>query len=475
MYLALESPVTPMHFGALVVLDGAPLCDGDERLRSVAIRRQLEARSASLPELRRVIHRPGPMAGPPLWVEDADFAIDRHVREVASPPSPGATDDDTLLRFAEALMAPPLDRSRPLWRMWFITGLPERRVAVLIAVHHALADGLGAMRLGLSLLEAPLSSAGGDRDAHAAPVTPPSPPRWRDLVRDNVRIHLASAGGLARPATWRAIGSTLGSFRAGWAATRAEPRCSLNAKVGPRRRMAVLRLDAAAAKRIARAHGVGVNDVVLDLAAGGVRALLASRGEQVERLAPRAGIAVTLPPSRRGDAGNHFGSYAVALPLRHADPVARLLRIRSGWERATRTQSVSGVTGIREWTARFGPTRYLMGRQRYINLMETYLPGPPRPISLLGAPVVDLIPIQPLGRNVGLTFLASSYAGRLTVTVRTDPDAFPDVAVVMAAMESDWRALLRSVTDVGPGQRASVERSRNARAAAVSTGDRNTS
>jgi WS/DGAT/MGAT family acyltransferase len=330
MYLALESPVTPMHVGALVVLDGAPLCDGDGRLRSVDIRRQLDARSASLSELRRVIHRPGPLAGPPLWVEDADFRIERHVGEVALPPSPGLTDDDTLLRFVEGLMAPPLDRGRPLWRMWFITGLPERRVAVLIAVHHALADGLAAMRLGLSLLEAPLSGAGSDGDTRAAPPAAPSPPRGRDLVRDNARLLLDSASGLVRPETWRAIGSTLRSFRAGWTVTRHEPRTSLNARVGPRRRTVALRLDAAAAKRVARAHGVGVNEVVLDLVAGGVRALLASRGEPVERLAPRAGIAVTLPPSRRGDAGNHFGSYTVALPLRHADPVARLPRIRSG-------------------------------------------------------------------------------------------------------------------------------------------------
>jgi WS/DGAT/MGAT family acyltransferase len=331
--------------------------------------------------------------------------------------------------------------------MWFITGLPERRVAVLIVVHHALADGLAAMRLGLSLLEAPLSGAGNDGDTRAAPPAAPSPPRGRDLVRDNARLLLDSASGLVRPETWRAIGSTLRSFRAGWTVTRHEPRTSLNAQVGPRRRTTALRLDAAAAKRVARAHGVGVNEVVLDLVAGGVRALLASRGEPVERLAPRAGIAVTLAPSRRGDAGNHFGSYTVALPLRHADPVARLPRIRSGWERAKRTQSVTGVTGIRVWTARFGPTRYVMGRQRFINLMETYLPGPPRPISLLGARVLDLIPIQPLGRNVGLTFLASSYAGRLTVTVRSDPERFPDLDVLMRAMERDWDAL--SGPDVG--------------------------
>jgi diacylglycerol O-acyltransferase len=78
--------------------------------------------------------------------------------------------------------------------------------------------------------------------------------------------------------------------------------------------------------------------------------------------------------------------------------------------------------------------------------METFLPGPPAPIELLGAPVLDLIPIQPLGRNVGLTFLASTYAGCLSLTVRVDADGFPDLDVLMTAMERDWRTLAATVT-----------------------------
>jgi hypothetical protein len=77
--------------------------------------------------------------------------------------------------------------------------------------------------------------------------------------------------------------------------------------------------------------------------------------------------------------------------------------------------------------------------------METYLPGPPAPIELLGARVLDLVPIQPLGRNVGLTFLASSYAGRLNLTVRVDADGFPDLDVLMTAMERDMATLTAAI------------------------------
>jgi len=163
----------------------------------------------------------------------------------------------------------------------------------------------------------------------------------------------------------------------------------------------------------------------------------------VSRMAPRVGVAVALPPAARtDDSGNHFGSQVVALALREPDPCRRLREVAAARDRAKQTQAVTGVTAVRVWTARFPPTRAMMRRQRFINAIETYLPGPPSQMEILGAPVRDLSLIQPLGADVGLTFLASSYAGRLTVTVRTDPDLFPDLDVLIEAMERDWRQLV---------------------------------
>lgn len=441
MYLALESPATPMHFGALVVLDGEALCAPDGGLRLALIRRHIDARTRAVPELRRIIHRPGPLAGAPLWIEDPGFRIERHVSEVPMPGPTNLADDEALLRFVEPLMAPLLDRARPLWRLSFVTGLPDGRIAALFVVHHALADGLTAMRLARSLLEAPLRDAGDRTPPVQTASTATSPPPWRTLVRDNLNRTLAAMRRLARPTTRRTARRLMRSFLTGWSATRHEPRTSLNAQVGPRRRSAVIRLEQRTARRVARAHGAGVNDLVLDLVAGGSRALLASRGEPVDRLAPRVGIAVALPPGERREAGNHFGSYVIPMPLFEGDPSARLRRIADAWIRAKQTQVVTSTTGVRAWTARFAPTRHLIGRQRVIQVMETYLPGPPHQMQVLGAPVLDLVPIPPLGRNVGLTFVGSSYAGCITLTVRADADGFPDLDVLLAGMERDWRTL----------------------------------
>jgi hypothetical protein len=112
---------------------------------------------------------------------------------------------------------------------------------------------------------------------------------------------------------------------------------------------------------------------------------------------------------------------------------------------AKRTQVASAEPVLRAWVGRFDVVRRAMERQRLVNLAETYLPGPTARIEVLGAPVLDLLPIAPLAGNLGLSFVALSYAGCLAVTVRADADRFPDLDVLVAAMERDWQMLAGSV------------------------------
>lgn len=416
--------------------DEPSLTDEAGHLRLAEIRRELDGRLAGVPELRRVVIRPGPLAGRALWVDDPVFRIEHHVGEAeVSPPG----DTSALLALAERLMARPLDRSRPLWRMWLVTGLADGRVGVLILLHHALADGQAAMRMVRTLLEAPLPPGA---PPPAKTSTPEPPPPWGVLVRDNVRTTLASARHLVRPATWRLAADVIRAAREVRRLSRHSPATSLNAPVGPGRRLAAVRLDLAAAKRVARAHGCGVNDVVLGLVAGGVRDLLERRGEPIEQLRPRAGIAVALfSAGHAREAGNDVGSLYVPLPLARRDPGARLPLIAAERTLAKANPMMAVEPVLRAWLGRVGAFRRSLDHQRLVNLAETYLPGPPVPIEILGAPVVDLLPIAPLTGNLALSFVALSYAGRLTVAVRADADRFPDLDVLVAAMERDWLAL----------------------------------
>ncbi len=442
--LAVETPARPIHVGILAVLDGGALLDPAGRLRLADLRREIDSRVAGVPELRRVVFRPGPLAGRPLWVEDPAFRVDRHVGAAEVPP-PG--DEPALLALADELLAGLLDRSRPLWRMWFLTGLAGGRVGVLVVLHHALADGQAAMRMVRALLEPPMSPGGpGPRGAPA----PAPPPLFGELVVDNLRSTVASALRLLRPATWRLVAEIARSMRQVSALSRNAPPTSLNAPVGPRRRMAIVRLDQATARRVARAHGCGVNDLVLGLIAGGVRALLAERGEPVQRLRPRAGVAVALfSPGRGREAGNDIGTLHVPLPLAGSDPGARLPRIAAARARAAQSRMVALEPILRAWLGRVGPVRRSMEHQRLVNLAETYLPGPPVPVDILGGQVLDLLPIAPLTGNLGLSFVAISYARRLTIAVRADADQFPDLDVLAAAMARDWQALAGSSAPTG--------------------------
>ncbi|WP_410816253.1 wax ester/triacylglycerol synthase domain-containing protein [Micromonospora sp. 050-3] len=431
--LAIEAPDTPMHVGIVAVLDGASICDADGQLRLAEIRADLDQRLSSVPELRRIVHHPGWLAGPPLWVDDPSFDINRHVNGIALSP-PG--DEAALMRVAEELLAPLLDRAHPMWRIWLVTGLPDGRVAAILALHHAIADGLAAVRL-LTALLAPTAAA-----PHSA-WSAADAPGWRMLARDNLRLRLSTLRRLVHRPRTRRLAGTLAISRQLLGHAWHAPRTSLTGPVGPHRALAVFRLDLATVKDVAHAHDGKVNDVVLNLAAGGLRALLRSRGERVDGIDINATVAAS--PRIRTPAprtGNRAGIIVVKLPLGEPDPAVRLRLVSANSSTAKREQMLTTEQCLLLWLARLGLLRRFTRRQRLTTVVESNVTGPPAPIRLLGADVIDMIPIGALAGNLAISFLAFSYAGVLTITVRVDADRHPDVPVLVAAMADDWRSLV---------------------------------
>ncbi|MFF0174003.1 wax ester/triacylglycerol synthase domain-containing protein [Micromonospora profundi] len=431
--LAIEAPDTPMHVGLVAVLDGASICDADGQLQLAEIRADIDQRLSSVPELRRIIYHPPWLAGPPLWIDDPSFDIDRHVNGIALSP-PG--DEAALMRVAEELLAPLLDRARPMWRIWLVTGLPDGRVAAILALHHAIADGLAAVRL-LTALLAPTTAA-----THPA-WSAADAPGWRMLARDNLRLRLSTLRRLINLPRTRRLAGSLASSRQLLGHAWHAPRTSLTGPVGAHRALAVLRLDLATVKDVAHAHGGKVNDVVLNLAAGGLRALLRSRGERVDRIDINAAVAAsprTRTPAPR--TGNRAGIIVVKLPLGEPDPAARLRLISANSSSAKREHLLTTEQFLLLWLARLGLLRRFTRRQRLTTVVESNVTGPPAPIRLLGADVIDMIPIGALAGNLAISFLALSYAGVLTITVRVDADRHPDAPVLVTAMADDWRSLM---------------------------------
>ncbi len=446
MFLRLENPAWPGHVGGLALVEGTPLLDTFGQLRLREIRERVNRRLAHVPQLRRRLHFPGPLGGKALWVDDHQFDIKHHVREAAVEPPGG---DPQLLDAAARLYGKLLDRGRPLWELWFLTGLTGLsggRVGVLLKLHHSVADGTAAVTIISSLF---------DFEADAPEPVPgqwapePIPGRW-PLLAGNFSGKLRAAGRaaamLAHPlrlvsgarVPMRVARQALGQSSA--------PRTSLNQVVRPGRRIRFLRLDLSAVKEAAHAHQAKVNDVVLDLWSGGLRQLLLSRAEPISGVELITNEPVSLrPASGAPSIDNQVGFLALPLPVWEPDVQRRLDLVALTTRKAKSEQQPAAMAGFlaaataTPWIGKSYPMH-----QHTVNVKDTNVIGPSRPVYVLGARILNILPITRLFGNVGLTLCAFSYAGQISLVVTADAIAFPDLDVLIAGMEQDWHALTGS-------------------------------
>jgi diacylglycerol O-acyltransferase / wax synthase len=223
------------------------------------------------------------------------------------------------------------------------------------------------------------------------------------------------------------------------------PRTSLNQPVGAGRRLAIIpgRLDPV--KQIAHAHRATVNDVVLAAVAGGLRQLLAGRGEDVAGLVQRAMVTISLHDEQPGQAhGNKPGWMMVPLPVGEPDPARSLELIAAetaARKHRARPQAGSGIfrfaAGQRAWYRHFP-------RQRSVNLVLTNAPGPPMPLYLAGARLLELFPTMPVMGNLTLVVAVLSYDGQLNLTAVADRDRCPDLETFTHGVHTAMGDLARS-------------------------------
>jgi WS/DGAT/MGAT family acyltransferase len=429
--------------GGLAIVDGTSLLDRDGRLRIEEVREHIEPRLHQVPRFRQLLYRPRLGMGWPLWVDAPSFDIADHVRvhEVAAPGH-----EEQLLQACQELASRKLDPVRPLWELWLLPGLQERRVAVYFRLHHAFADGAAALAAFGALLDLTV-----DAPPPVAPGWAPTPiPTRGELLRDNLRRRREELGrgwsGLTHP------GRTLRTARRAWPAWRevlAEkpaPRTSLNRPVGDERRLAIARGRLDLTKQIAHAHQAKVNDVVLAAVAGGLRKLLASRREELQGLVQRAMVTISLHDEQPWEAqGNKPGWMMVPLPLGEPDPVRRLELIAAETAARKRDARPEAGSGIFRFVACQRVWYRLFPRQRSVNLVVTNAPGPPVPLYLAGARVLEVFPMMPTMGNLTLVVGVLSYEGQLNFSAAADRDGCPDVEVFAQGVRGTLDDLARSV------------------------------
>jgi WS/DGAT/MGAT family acyltransferase len=446
-FLYLEEPGTPMHVGGVLILEPPP--GGVEALAAL-----IEARLPLVPRYRqRVAEVPGHVANP-VWVDDPEFDITYHVRRSVLP-RPGT--EVQLMELVSRVTSRSLDRDHPLWEAHLVEGLAQGRVAVITKTHPALVDGLGAVEIGQVLLDV-------ERDAPA-----PEPSEWRprrpptgtqllmealdeyarrpssvvDTVRGAVTDVRATAGRLS--------GVAGGLFRTARSTLLSAPNSPLNVPVGRQRRVTLARADLADIKRIRRAGGGSINDVLLSVVTGALREWLLSRGQAVVAgTSVRALVPLSLQDSDTG-AGNRVSSFLVDLPVGEPNPRVRLTRLSFAMGGIAQHGQSVGADSLIALTGFAPPTLHALGARaarglsrRLFNLVVTNVPGPQVPLYAAGGQMLEVFPVVPLARGQGLSIGMTSYDGRVYFGLNADLDSVGDVHVLADLIEQEVAELVEA-------------------------------
>jgi diacylglycerol O-acyltransferase / wax synthase len=427
----------PQEIGCLAVLDGGSLLDSEGRLLIENLRAAVAGHLHLVPRFRQTLSIPRPGLGTPLWVDAPAFDVSDHVR-VRQLPAPA--DESRLLHTVEQLLARRLDRSRPLWEMWLLPGLPENRIGLLIKVHHAMANGIAGLATIAALLDATP-----DTVTPLAPAWTPAPrPTAVDLFADNLRRYLnwlrRAFAILLHPvitlrevrSAWPAIGELISDRRG--------PVTSLDRVVGPDRNLAFIRSSLNVIKQIARDHSATVNDVLLAIIAGGLHGLLRSRGECVDDLVLPVYVPVALRHSASPEApGNLIGQMVVPLPIGASEPGERLRRIAAETVKRKARRRPSLGTLLWSGLARWGLLQVL--DRQPVNVAIADLSGPQLPLYLAGARLLEVFPVLPLIAKVSLGVGGLSYAGQFNIMAVADSVICPDLEVFATSARSELQAL----------------------------------
>lgn len=455
-FLDIEDENVHMHVGALAIFEGGELLRDDGGLDFARIRRLAAPGLARHRRFRQRLEQV-PLVGHPVWVDDARFNLDYHLRHTALP-EPG--DERQLKRLFGRVMSQKLDEHKPLWEMWFVEGLSGGRFALITKVHHSMVDGVSGVEL-IGLLMDPAIEADARRIEEGSATAPPWLPRPApgplglliDEAARRAALPLeairAGIGAVVHPGeSFDAMRSSVEALREfltpGLSGGSQTP---LNPQIGPHRRFDTLRIDLDAAKEIGKRVGGTLNDVVLAVVAGAVRRFLEGRGVAVENLRFRAQVPVTIrTPEEKQALGNRIAMLLADLPVAEADPGRRLEKVISTTKHLKASHQAKGaelLEKIGDWTAKefLGALARITGRQLAYNVVVTNVPGPPFQVRLLGARMTELYPLVPLFSNQALGVALFSYDGGLFWGVDADWDAMPDLHDFVLALESEFATL----------------------------------
>lgn len=466
-FLHLETPEMPMHVGALHLLDApaAALHAGSDF--GDMVKRHIAERLHLAPLLtKKLAFMPLDIANP-VWVDDDDPDLDYHIGQV-SLPKPGT---QVQLEAAVArLHSVVLERSRPLWEFYVITGLRSGQIGFYTKIHHAALDGQGAMVLAQALLDAtPVPRAVPSPAPRAR--TPYQPPVSR-LLRAALSDTLTQCARLVRgvPSGMRVAAALLGrndegERRASWPSL--APRTPLNGSITNERAFAGVTVDLKQALAVSKVFACTLNDVVLAMVSGALRDYL-----DAHDALPDEPLVAAVPVSLRagGDTemNNQVSMMLMKIGSDEADPADRLRAVAAASAKMKKT--VADVKSVLPtefpslgvpWVmsalvSLYGRARLADKMAPVANVVVSNVSGPRLPLYLAGARVTANFPASIVTHGLGLNVTVQSYNGALDIGIVACRRAMPDIALFAAAMVSAHEDLVAAAMQQQAGELAAA-------------------
>lgn len=483
-FLYLETPQTPMHVGSLHIYELPPGYTGsfvDDVRKHIARRLHLAPVFQ-----RKLLNMPLEFANP-VWVLDEEPDLEYHIRSAVLP-KPGSREQ--LDKLVGRLHANLIDRSRPLWEFTVIEGLQTpadappgtRHVGFYAKVHHASLDGASAIVLANAMLdvtsvprEVRAAAQRQTADADTYSVSQLAGAGLRQTAAQVANLGRAlptlarTAVQLLRPArSTAALDAGAVPPRLSMPTHWFGPRTTFNANITNQRGFASVSVPLADAKRVAKAHGVSLNEVVLAICSGALRQNLSDA-----RSLPDAPLLAAVPVSLREAGNTQMNTQAsmmrISLASDIADPLARLRAIHAASSAAKAlTSSMKSVLPtdfpslgapwlISGLAALYGRSRLAERMPPIANVTISNVPGSPVPLYLAGAKMLTYYPASIAIHGVGLNITVESYNGSLDFGLTACRKAMPDLANLARDMLAAHRELLATVKDAAPEAKAKAK------------------
>ena len=467
-FVLLDLPGSAMNIGAVIELDFGDVSNPQQRFEQIKL--NIEKRLHEIPVLtQRLVRSPFDLTWP-IMIPDRRFDIDHHVMRVALP-FPGTSDqfDELVSR----VLSTQLPSHRPLWQLLVIEGLADGRAAIVLKIHHALADGVSGAETFANLFD--ISPEVREPTATSGSAQPHAELSSTALLARGVRRVVQNpALGVWNIYRWLgrlreilvATAKALNA-RGRHQSTPGQPslfearRTSLNGAAGLEKEYHRISVPLSDVKRAAKARDASVTDVVISTTSGALSRLMRDRGEELAR-----DLVAFVPINVRAqggasDLGNQLSGMLVSLHTDISDPEVRL--------RAISTDSQSTVGAQRELRARLfqdiprvlGPTLLSIGGKfisalglfdrmpPIANLMISSVPGPPIPLWLSGHRVVSAAPVGPLFGPFSLNITVLGFGESLEFGLLGCAQRFEDLSSLRDYLHEEVLGLIASTAVEG--------------------------